>query len=222
MTNKRNSCILIGTVVACCIIMAFIEIIIEPTYIIKSTIKIIAFLLLPLIAVKVLNMKAKNDFFSASKDKIIKALLLGAVIFSVIIIGYIVSKAFFDYSSLINSLSTDQKAGKESFIWIAMYIVFCNSFLEEFIFRYISFVKLSENIPKKIAYLFSSIMFACYHIFIIESSFPTPLLLLSLLGLFLGGLVFDYIDEKDKSIYNSWIIHMFADLAIMTIWFINI
>ena len=37
-----------------------------------------------------------------------------------------------------------------------------------------------------------------------------------------GGLIFDRVDEKNKNIYNSWFIHMFADFAIMTIWFVNI
>lgn len=56
----------------------------------------------------------------------------------------------------------------------------------------------------------------------IGAAFPPPLTLLCVLGLALGGLLFDYVDDRSKSIYRSWVIHMFADIAIMTIWYINI
>ena len=36
------------------------------------------------------------------------------------------------------------------------------------------------------------------------------------------GFIPNYIDEKNSNIYNSWIVHMFADFAIMTIWYIYI
>ena len=56
----------------------------------------------------------------------------------------------------------------------------------------------------------------------LASSFNPNLLILSLLGLTIGGFIFNYVDDKDKNIYNSWIIHMFADFAIMTIWYIHL
>jgi len=65
-------------------------------------------------------------------------------------------------------------------------------------------------------------MFALYHVAMIGGSFPLPLLLLALVGLAIGGGIFDYVDDKSRNIYNSWIIHMFADFAIMTIWYIHI
>ena len=88
-------------------------------------------------------------------------------------------------------------------------------------FRFVSFIKLSEYLSKKTAYIFSSVAFAVYHIAMIGPSFPLPLLILALFGLAVGGFIFDLVDDKNKNIYNSWIIHMFADFAIMTVWFIN-
>lgn len=54
------------------------------------------------------------------------------------------------------------------------------------------------------------------------TSFPPVLLLLALVGLAIGGLIFDYVDDRSGTIYNSWIIHMFADFAIMTIWYLHL
>lgn len=65
-------------------------------------------------------------------------------------------------------------------------------------------------------------MFAVYHIAMIGMSFPPLMLLLALIGLAIGGLLFDYVDSKNENIYHSWVIHMFADFAIMTIWYLYI
>ena len=87
---------------------------------------------------------------------------------------------------LVASLTADQKV--EGFLPVALYISFGNSFLEEFLFRNFAFIKLSERISKKLAYAFSSIAFAVYHIAMIGAAFPPPLTLLCVLGLALGGL----------------------------------
>lgn len=220
-TKKKTFGIIIFVII-CCIIMAVIETIIEPPYFVKSGIKIIVFLVFPLIFVKILNIKLFDKSFRLDKKSILKLLLLGFSIYAVIFGAYAVTRNSFDYSALVESLSEDQKVEENRFIWVALYISFCNSFLEEFLFRFISFIKLSEFTDRKIAYTFSSVIFAVYHIAMIGSSFPLLLLVLALIGLTVGGFIFDFVDKKNGNIYNSWIIHMFADFAIMTIWFINI
>ena len=219
--KRRNAIIIIGVVIICCILMALIETVIEPVYFVKSLMKIIIFLLLPIVTMKLLKIKIFKQS-NLDKKKIVKLLIIGIVIYSLIMISYTIINKFFDCSALISSLSTDQKVNNKDFIFVAIYISLCNSLLEEFLFRYVSFIKLSELLSKRIAYIISSILFAIYHISMFGSSFPLPLVLLMVFGLFIGGYIFDYVDEKDKNIYNSWIIHMFADFAIMTIWFINI
>ena len=220
--NSREILSIIFLVNICCIIMAIIETIVEPVYFVKSFIKIIVFLLLPLICFKILNIKIFAKSFKLNKKRIIKLLLLGLLIYAIIMSAYFLTRNIIDYSSLVKSLTTDQKVSSNQFIFVSLYISFCNSFLEEFLFRYISFIKLSKYIKKIPAYIFSSISFAIYHIAMIGSSFNLILLTLSLLCLTIGGLIFNYVDDKDNNIYNSWIIHMFANFALMTIWYINI
>lgn len=149
-----------------------------------------------------------------------KLFVLGSFIYAVILGAYTLTKNFFDYASLVQSLSADQKVNSGSFIGVALYISFCNSFLEEFFFRFVAFIRLSKYTARKIAYIFSSGMFAVYHIAMIGMSFPPLMLLLALIGLAIGGLLFDYVDSKNENIYHSWVIHMFADFAIMTIWYL--
>ena len=213
---------LIITVVVCCIAMAIIEIIVEPAYFIKSILKIALFFFMPLVLMKIQREKVFSDFFSLDKKSILKLSGLGLIIYAVIMAAFFITKGFFDYSALVESLSADQNVSQNSFIWVALYISFCNSLLEEFLFRFVAFIKLSEFVTKTTAYIFSSLMFALYHIAMVGSSFPIPLLLLAIAGLAIGGAIFNYVDDKSRNIYNSWIIHMFADFAIMTIWYIHI
>ena len=53
-------------------------------------------------------------------------------------------------------------------------------------------------------------------------SFPLSLTLLCLVALFILGILFNYVDDKDNNIYNSWFVHMFCDFAIMTVGFLHI
>lgn len=209
-------------VIICCVAMAITDIVVEPAYLTKCVLKIAFFLFVPLIFMKLQRESVFADSFSLNKKSALKLLGLGLIIYVVIMSAFLVTKRIFDYSSLVASLSKDQNVSPGSFIWVAMYISFCNSLLEEFLFRFIAFIKLSEYTSKKTAYIFSSLMFAVYHIAMLGSSFPFPLLVLTLFGLAVGGAIFDYVDDKSRNIYNSWIIHMFADFAIMTIWYIHI
>lgn len=213
---------LISTVIISCIAMAIIETIIEPAYFIKSLLKIMLFLFVPIFFIKMQREKVFDDSFSLNKTSILKLSGLGLIIYAIIMVAFVLTKGIFSYPSLVNSLSADQNVSQNSFIWVAVYISFCNSLLEEFLFRFIAFIKLSEYTTKNIAYIFSSCMFALYHVAMVGSSFPLPLLLLALVGLTIGGAIFNYVDDKSGNIYNSWIIHMFADFAIMTIWYIYI
>ena len=213
---------LIVTVVISCIAMAIIETVIEPAYSVKSVLKIVFFLLIPIALIKLQKEKVFDESFLLNGKNILNLSLLGIIIYVIIMAAFFLTKGVFDYSALVNSLSSDQNVSPKSFIWVALYISFCNSLLEEFLFRFVSFIRLSEYTGKKFAYIFSSGMFALYHIAMVGGSFPVPLMLLALAGLFIGCLIFNYVDAKSKSIYNSWIIHMFADFAIMTIWYIHI
>ncbi len=220
--SKDKTFGMISLVTLSCIFMAIIETIIEPAYVVKSAMKVLLFLFVQAVFLKLNKERVFDNFLMPNKKIVIKLFALGTAIYVIIMGAYILTKNFFDYSSLVNSLSTDQKVTANKFIWVASYISFGNSFLEEFLFRFFAFIILSKYTTKTTAYIFSSVIFAVYHIAIIGPSFPLPLLLLSLIGLTVGGSIFNYVDSRNKNIYNSWIIHMFADFAIMTIWYIHI
>ena len=217
--NKEKASGIIVLVIICCVFMALIETIIEPAYIVKSALKVVVFLLLPLVYAKITHTKLLDEFFKIDKRGMMKLFVLGSFIYAVILGAYTLTKNFFDYASLVQSLSADQKVNSGSFIGVALYISFCNSFLEEFFFRGFAFLSLKPYIGRKLAYIFSPALFAFYHGGMLAGMFFWWVYLVLLAGLFVGGCIFNYLNEKSESIYTSWITHMFANFAINTVGF---
>ena len=101
-----------------------------------------------------------------------------------------------------------------------IYISFINSLLEEFFFRGFAFLSLKRLTGRGFAYVFSSLSFALYHVAMMIGWFSLPLFMLMLAGLFVGGMIFNYLNEKCENVYTSWLVHMFANLGINTVGFI--
>ena len=112
----KKSLWLIIMVIISCIAMAIVEIVIEPTYFVKSAIKVILFLLVPFIFIKLQKKKVFEDSFSLDKRKLLKLLGLGLIIYVIIMVAFFLTKGIFDYSSLVNSLSDDQNVSQNSFL----------------------------------------------------------------------------------------------------------
>ena len=131
--------------------------------------------------------------------------------------GYLLTKDLIDYSNVTKSLTESMGITADNFIYVAFYIAIINSFLEEFFFRGYGFITLKKYSSRKFAYLFSSGVFAVYHIGMLIGMFNIGALLLLLAGLVAGGCIFNYLNEKNDNIYSSWFVHMFANFAINTV-----
>lgn len=207
-------------VIIACIVMGIVDAVIQPGYAIKSAIKIIMFLLIPIVYGLFLKEFNIKNLMKPDKKGLCIALCLGFVIYGVVIGAYWIFKDVFDFSALTGSLNETTGVNKSNFIWVAIYISFVNSLLEEFFFRGFSFITLKKLTSRRFAYVFSSMAFALYHIAMMIGWFGLPVILISLVGLFIGGMIFNRFDEKSENIYLSWLIHMFANFATNTIGFI--
>lgn len=137
---------------------------------------------------------------------------LGALSFLIIQLTYFLLQTFIDLGEIRTLLSEQQGITQSVFIWVAIYITFGNSFLEEWFFR-----GFLANLPIKRAWLFSSLLFAFYHLTIFISWFSWWVALIALVGLFVGGLFFCWLNDGRRSIWNSWVMHICADISIVVI-----
>lgn len=217
---KNRKIIIILITAFACLCMGLVDAVLQPGYVIKSAIKIALFLLLPIfysLYDKTCNLK---KLFKPDKNGILIALGLGTGVYAVILAAFFLLREVFDFSALTASLTSTTGVNKGNFIFVAAYISFANSLLEEFFFRGFSFLTLKEVSNRKLAYTVSALMFALYHIAMMIGWFGLPVIILSLLGLFAGGIIFNFFNEKYNNIYLSWLIHMFANFATNTIGFI--
>ena len=202
--------------------ITLIDAFVHPNYFMKIPIKIIFFLALPMLFF-VRNKEAFADFknlFVFRKKGILTALFLGLGVYAVILGGYFFTRNIIDYSNVTSSLTSGMGITAENFIYVSLYISLMNSFLEEFFFRGYGFITLKKYTSRKVAYLFSSSLFAGYHIGMLVEMFHFGALLLLLFGLIVGGCIFNYLNERNDNIYPSWFVHMFANFAINTVGFI--
>lgn len=219
MDKRINKYYIIITVLFSSLLMSFIDAYIKPPYFYKSIIKLILFLFIPI--VYFLFNKEKINYlkqlFIPRKKDFLLSLILGITVYSFIMIVYVVLKNFIDINSIRTLISTTIGINADNFILVAIYISFINSLLEEFFFRGYSFLLLKEETNNKFAYLFSASLFSVYHVGMTSGWFNPIIYVLSLLGLFLGGCLFNYLNDKCKNIYPSWLVHMSANFAINTI-----
>ncbi len=216
---KKQGWIIIGIAVLCCGIMGIVDAVIQPQYWIKSACKVALFLLLPA-AFALFNKNVDiKSLFKPNKKGMKIAFSLCVPLYVLILGTYLLLKDVFDFSAVTGALTGNIGVDKNNFVFVALYISFVNSLLEEFFFRGFSFLTLKKYSSRKVAYIFSALVFALYHIAMMTGWFSIWVFAIALLGLFLGGLIFNYLDEKSDNIYTSWFVHMFANFAINTIGF---
>lgn len=203
----------------CCAIMCFIDGVLVPPYFVKSVFKLALFLLVPIgyFAVTKLDKNALRNLFIPNKKDFLLALALGVTVYGVIVGGYFALRNVFDFSAITNQLTSGVGVGADNFLFVAIYISLVNSLLEEFFFRGFAFLTLKNKLPRWLAYVFSSGLFAFYHLGMTVGWFSPALYILAMAGLFVGGCIFNLLNEKCGNIYPSWLVHMFANFGINTI-----
>ncbi len=222
MKIKQKAWYLIITVLFSSVMMTLTDSVWSPGYFQKSLVKILLFLLFPLIyyAVNRNEFPAFKQLFVPKKKDFFLSLLLGVSVFAVILGGYFLLCDVVDFSGITESLTASAGVDKDNFVVVALYISFVNSLLEEFFFRGFAFLNLKKHTSRSFAYIFSALFFSLYHIGMTAGWFHIGLSSLTLVGLFVGGCIFNFLNEKSESIYPSWLVHMFANFAINTIGFI--
>ena len=218
MANRNKQISVIIAAALCCGVMALVDGVIRPGYALKSFIKIALFTLVPYLLTRRLELVPFRHIFRFRKKGFAAALGLGLGIFALILGGWAILRRWIDFSGIADNLTANAGVTKENFLYVSLYISFVNSLLEEFFFRGFLFENLREK--PKLAHGFSAMMFSAYHAAMMIGWFSVWLTLLVLAGLFIGGIIFNRLNQRGGCLYVSWLTHMFANFAINAIGFI--
>ena len=213
MKSKHTLLLLI---LLCTAVVSIIDGIIMPGYVVKSAAKLVLFGLVPVLYARWAGIPLRG-LLQMEKRDLRRVLLLAAAIFSLILGGYFVLRGFVDFSGITESLTTNAGVSREIFPFVAVYIPLVNALLEEFFFRGFAFLTLRRFVSAKFAYGFSAVVFALYHVSILQGWFSPAIYALAMTGLAVGGLLFDWVDSRAESLLPSYLVHMSANLAINTV-----
>ena len=144
-------------------------------------------------------------------------LALGVLVF--LLGGYVLLSPWLDLSAIPENLAAKEGITRETFPLAAAYITLCNSLLEEFFFRGFAFLTLYQMGFKKLAYGFSALAFALYHVSIADGWGSPALIVLMVAGLTAAGLLFNWLD-REGGVLPSWLVHMGANLGTNGVGFI--
>ena len=210
---KRIKNLLIGLIPAllAITIVLITEQVFQPGYALKSAVKVLAFAG-AIVLYCVLTRRRFSDVVGLHKIKNIKVILLCMLIFFVgMAAAFLLFRGWIDLPGIRQSLMTKENLTKENCLFVFLYIIFCNSFLEECFFRGFVFGLFSD---KRVGGIVSAVLFSVYHIGIFITWFNPLIFLLCLVGLAAVGLFLQWLCEKFGSVLASFMTHAGANVAI--------
>ena len=214
----RQAALTVGLTAAGCLMMAWVEAGLSPVYPVKSALKIVVFLgcagLYTLLSGDRMPFRVLRK---AGAVRLAAPLALGVLV--LLLVGYALLSPWLDLSAIPENLAAKEGITRETFPLAAAYITLCNSLLEEFFFRGFAFLTLRRAGFKRLAYGFSALAFALYHVSITDGWGSPALIVLMVAGLTAAGLLFNWLDSEG-SVLPSWLVHMGANLGTNGVGFI--
>lgn len=104
------------------------------------------------------------------------------------------------------------------FLGISAWVVFVNSLLEEYTFRWFIFTRCRTLLPSPIAVGLSAVIFTVHHtVLLVGYGIAAPFVLLASAGVFIGGIVWSWCYDRYESIWPGYLSHAVVDVAILWI-----
>lgn len=201
-----------------CLTMFWVERTLAPAYPVKSGLKALTFLgCVGLYGLASRDLMPVRAFRRPGRRELKRGAVLGLSVFLLLLGGYVLLSPWLDLSAIPGNLKAKEGITAATFPIAAAYITFGNSLLEELFFRGFAFLALYRAGCKRLAWGFSALAFALYHVSIMDGWFHPALLLLLTAGLAVAGLLFNALDAKSETIWPAWLVHMGANLAINTV-----
>lgn len=199
------------------LLMAPVDLWLAPNYWVKSAIKIVLFVIVPLVLNRIFQwIDLKELLVFRRKGR--KLIVIGSLMIYLLIVGiYLAIGHLFDLSGVTDTLEETMAINRDNFIFVALYIPIVNAFIEEFFFRGILFLALKRYMKQCHAYFISAVIFSVYHVAIMTNWFSVPLFILLVFCLVVAGVLFNWINDRTGSIYGSYFVHAASNLAINTI-----
>jgi len=212
--SKKLSLLILAYTIFVTIILYWVENIYHPSYGIQMIQKIVSFFVLPMGIAYWLRVDIGSAWY-LSRQGIWYGVGFG--LFSMILIALTawILRGSIDWDAIHASMEA-RHITKSTFLLVFLYIMFGNSLIEEYFFRWIVQRQMAFH-SRPGSYMLSASMFSLYHVTIFGTWFSGWILCLALFWLFSGGLFFSWLYEKTGGIWSAWVFHILADSMILLI-----
>lgn len=217
IANEIKKRVLIALLIILPILMAPVDLFLAPNYWVKSLVKCILFIGLPLILNNHYQWVSIKSMLTVTKKQLSLIALVMIATYGTIILGYQLLEHWFDFSMITVQLESSMAITKNNFWFVFFYIPLVNALVEEWFFRGFGFLTLKKIFSRRWSYFLSAIIFSLYHVAIMAHWFSPVLFTLLVIGLIGVGLFFNYINEKTGTFLTSYMVHAGANFAINTI-----
>ncbi len=89
-----------------------------------------------------------------------------------------------------------------------------NSLIEEYVYRWFVLRQCEALLPGPVAIVASAAVFTAHHVLAVSQYLDPVLTVVASVGVFGGGLIWAWLYQRYRSIWPSWISHVFADIAV--------
>lgn len=169
--------------------------------------------------------KSGNNYlskFTKKKLSVIAGLSSGILCYSAIIWTFtLLLDSMVDLPSLRKMLVDWGFTGSQ-LIWIVLILILINPLLEEMYWREFMYTELFQRFGAVASILMTSCFYSLYHLLSVIPMFTFPLNIISVLPVFLAGVLWGYFRYKLNSIFASIISHILADIGIIIVYFLYI
>jgi CAAX protease family protein len=183
-------------------------------------------LLWPLICYKAI-FKRRLPKLNLTNPNHYKSLCLGLV-FGVVVFAFILILMQTGVRDIVFASAENIRQKAVTFGVLRHYVLFSlalsvfHSLLEEYYWRWFVFGHMLGKMKLFNAFVLSALAFSAHHFVVISQYFPLSVSLWFTLGVFVGGLILNYLYYRQKTLFGSWLAHMFMDLAIMYVGYLLI
>ncbi len=144
--------------------------------------------------------------------------LLGGAIAAVIGIVYALLGAEWIDTGLMRERATESGIGTPAtYLAFCAYVIFVNSLLEEYIWRWFVFRQCERLLGGGLAVFAAALLFTLHHVVALAAYFDLRTTALAALGVFLGATIWSWCYWRFRSVWPGYLSHALADIAILAI-----
>ena len=159
--------------------------------------------------------KGKPSWSPPRRGGMATGVLSGVILAAAIVLGaWLVGARHMDLAPLHAAVREMNLASPAAYLAGAAAWTLVNSLIEEYVYRWFVLRQCEALLPPAVAVIASAAIFTIHHVIALNQYLEPSFTALASAGVFVGGIVWDALYYRYRSIWPGWISHVLADIAV--------